>query len=582
MSALPATTTQTVDVVTLTVNIEGNEIPQTVPVLGAEVVTQVNRIPFARLRIGDGDAARGDFAGSSGQLFVPGNQVDILAGYQGQTQSIFSGLVVSQRLVVRGGKSWLEIDCRDPAFKMTLTRHNRYFESVTDSDVAESLLGEYDDLTADITATDVTHTQLLQYQATDWDFLVSRLETTGQLCWAEGGTVHSIKPSLDDDATADISYGMTLLELDAELDARTQTGGVTAVAWDPSGQDVIQSSASDPQWAGNGNLSADDLSGATGRSEDQVWHGGSLASDALQVWADGALLRARMAESIGRARFQGIATLKPGVVLQLSRLSDRFNGKVCVTGVRQEFAGGNWVTDAQFGLTRETHAERMPISHIPAAGIAAAVHGLQVGVVTDLANDPDGEYRIRVKVPLAGMDEQGVWARVATLDAGNQRGMFFRPEVKDEVVLGFFHADPSHPVVLGMLNSSAKPPAFDATDDNDNKGYVSRSKLALRFDDKNKVMVLETPGGNRLTLSDQDGGVTLEDQNGNSLKLDSNGITLTSSKGAVSLQAKTDFKVGAMNAQIKADSSLTAKGTASAELSTSGSLTVKGTTVMIN
>ena len=149
-------------------------------------------------------------------------------------------------------------------------------------------------------------------------------------------------------------------------------------------------------------------------------------------------------------------------------------------------------------------------------------------------------------------------------------------------LLGFFHADPSHPVVLGMLNSSAKPPAFDATDDNDNKGYVSRSKLALRFDDKNKVIVLETPGGNRLTLSDQDGGVTLEDQNGNSLKLDSDGITLTSSKGAVSIQAKTDLKVEALNAQIKANSSLTAKGTSSAELSSSGSLTVKGTTVMIN
>ena len=41
------------------------------------------------------------------------------------------------------------------------------------------------------------------------------------------------------------------------------------------------------------------------------------------------------------------------------------------------------------------------------------------------------------------MDEQGVWARVATLDAGNDRGTFFRPEVDDEVVLGFFHDDPA-------------------------------------------------------------------------------------------------------------------------------------------
>ena len=107
------------------------------------------------------------------------------------------------------------------------------------------------------------------------------------------------------------------------------------------------------------------------------------------------------------------------------------------------------------------------------------MHGLQVGIVTELAGDPGKEHRIRVKVPLAGMDEQGVWARVATLDAGDQRGTVFRPEKDDEVVLGFFHDDPAQPVVLGMLHSSAKAPPIEPTDDNDEKGYVSRSKIAL-------------------------------------------------------------------------------------------------------
>ena len=150
--------------------------------------------------------------------------------------------------------------------------------------------------------------------------------------------------------------------------------------------------------------------------------------------ADGAFLRARLAAARGRVRFQGLTAVRPGSVLKLSRLSDRFNGKVYVTGVRHEFSRNNWTTDAEFGLPRETHAERVAMSHLPAAGLAAAVHGLQVGVVTELAEDPGKEHRIRVKVPLAGMDEQGVWARVATLDAGNERGTLFRPEIDDEVV----------------------------------------------------------------------------------------------------------------------------------------------------
>ena len=582
MSALPIT--RSPDVVTLTVTVDGAELPKTVPILGAEVVSQANRIPYARLRIGDGDAASGEFRRSSGALFVPGASVSMRAGYHGETEAVFGGVVLSQRLVVRRDSSWLEVECRDPAFKMTLVRRNRYFEDQSDSDVATTLLDIYksDTVSGDITAATVVHPQLLQYQATDWDFMISRLEAAGQICFVDAGKVSSVKPSLSADPVADISFGATVLELDAEIDARTQTGGVRALAWDPAGQQLLDVSAADPEWSGNGNLTAEALSSAAGRTEDLVWHGGSLASDELQTLADGAFLRARLAATRGRVRFQGLTAVRPGSVLKLSRLSDRFNGKVYVTGVRHEFSRNNWTTDAEFGLPREMHAERAGMNHLPAAGIAAAVHGLQVAVVTALAEDPGKEHRIRVKVPLAGMDEHGVWARVATLDAGDQRGTLFRPEIDDEVVVGFFHADPAQPVVLGMLHSSLKAPPIEPTADNDEKGYVSRSKIALRFDDKKKVAILETPGGNRLTLSDDKGGIVLADQNGNSIVLGKDGIALTSSKKSVTLKAKTDLKVESLNAEIKASSGVKVKGSGTAEISSSGKLTVKGSLVMIN
>jgi Rhs element Vgr protein len=575
--------TRSPDVVTLTIRVGGTEVPRTVAILGAEVVTAANRIPYARLRIGDGDPARGDFARSSGSLFVPGQSVSFLAGYHGETKPVFGGVIVSQRLVVRSGTSWLEVDCRDPAFRMTLVRRNRYFEETTDSKLAATLLDSYkgDGVSAgDLTATTVVHPQLLQYQATDWDFMISRLEAAGQICVVDAGKVSSVKPSLSAKAVAEIGFGVSVLELDAEIDARSQTAGIRALAWDPAGQTLLDVSAADPEWSGNGNLSAKTLSGAAGRTEDLVWHGGSLASDALQTLADGALLRARLAASRGRVRFQGLTAVHPGSVLTLSRLSDRFNGKVYVTGVRHEFSGGNWSTTPSSGC-RARHTPSVSISHLPAAGLAAAVHGLQVGIVTELADDPGKEHRIRVKVPLAGMDEKGVWARVATLDAGKERGTVFRPEKEDEVVLGFFHDDPAQPVVLGMLHSSAKAPPIQPTADNHLKGYVSRSKIALRFDDKDKVAILETPGGSSLTLSDKDGGIVLKDKNGNSITLNDKGISIESKK-ALKLKAKTDLKADAANAEIKASIGAKVKGSATAEISSSGSLTVKGSIVMIN
>lgn len=571
---------QNPDVVTLTIQVNGSDLPGTVPVLGASVLHQVNRIPYARLRVGDGDPSASDFPLSSGELFVPGNEVTILAGYHGETKPLFRGVVTRQRAVVRRSSSWLEVDCRHPAFKMTLTRRNRHFEDATDGDAVETLLSEYA-LTADLAPTEVTHPELSQYQATDWDFVVSRLEASGQLCVVEDDAVRSVIPSLEAPPAAEILYGATLLELDVELDSRAQSGVVRARAWDPGSQEMREAEAVEPTWDGNGNLSVDDLVGATGREEDVLWHGGHLSADALQAWANGSLLRARLAASRGRARFQGLPDLRPGQVLQLSGVSDRFNGAVFVTAVRHEFGDNDWVTDAEFGLPRQPHAERFAVSNLPAAGLVPAVSGLQVGVVTQLADDPAGEHRVRVRIPAADMEEQGVWARVACLDAGKQRGTFFRPEVDDEVVLGFFHDDPAQPVVLGMLHSSAHAPPIAATEDNHQKAYVSRSGVTLLFDDEDKRVSLETPDGNRLELTDADGGIVLEDKNGNKLTLDGNGITIESAKDLV-LKAKGDVKAEGLKLELKASIGFKAEGSASVELSSSGTTTVKGSLVQIN
>ena len=190
MSALPIS--RPTDVVTLSVLIEGTELPRTVAVLAAEVVTQANRVPYARLRIGDGDAARGDFAGSASELFVPGNKIVLKAGYHGQTQQVFGGVVVQQRIVVRSADCWLEVDCRDPVFVMTLVRRNRYYADSTDSDVVGRLLDAYSGKgvsAGKVASTSVKHPQLLQYQASDWDFMVARIEAAGLLCFSQGGTL---------------------------------------------------------------------------------------------------------------------------------------------------------------------------------------------------------------------------------------------------------------------------------------------------------------------------------------------------------------------------------------------------------
>jgi uncharacterized protein involved in type VI secretion and phage assembly len=175
--------------------------------------------------------------------------------------------------------------------------------------------------------------------------------------------------------------------------------------------------------------------------------------------------------------------------------------------------------------------------------------------------------------------EEGVWARIATLDAGQERGTFFRPELNDEVVVGFLNEDPRHPIVLGMCHSSAKPAPEPAKDDNHRKGYVSREKMKLTFDDEKKIIVIETPGGNKMTLSEEDKGIVLEDQNGNKITMNDSGIKLESVKD-LTLKAAKDLKVEGMNTELKAQTAFKASGTGSAEIS-GASTTIKGSATTV-
>ena len=123
---------------------------------------------------------------------MPGVSVSISAGYHGKTEPVFSGVVLSQRVVVRRGSSWLEVECRDPAFTMTLVRRNRYFEDQSDSDVASHAarrLQRRRRVRGRHHRHDRRPSAAAAVPGTDWDFMISRLEAAGQICFVDAGKV---------------------------------------------------------------------------------------------------------------------------------------------------------------------------------------------------------------------------------------------------------------------------------------------------------------------------------------------------------------------------------------------------------
>src|SRR6185436_28294 len=347
-----------------------------------------------------------------------------------------------------------------------------------------------------------THAALVQYDVSDWDFLISRVEAAGLVIVTNEDKIDVVKPVLESTAVATVRFGTNLIEFDAEIDGCQQYGAVKAQAWDPSAQELLEVEAADPGWTTPGNFDPADISTNSGAEEFVLRQPGKLTEGEIQKWADGKLLRNRMAFLCGRARVQGFSKALPAITVAIEGMGDRMNGMVWISGVRHEISRGNWLTDLQFGLSQKSHLETFKDQSSQASGLLPPINGLHTAVVTALEGDPDSEGRIRIKIPSVSFDGEGLWARIASPDAGSDRGSVFFPEIDDEVVVGFFDDDPGQPVVLGGLFSSANAAPITATDDNHQKGFTTRSGMHILFDDDKKTIKIDTPGGNKLTLDD--------------------------------------------------------------------------------
>ncbi|MBK6931914.1 MAG: type VI secretion system tip protein VgrG [Saprospirales bacterium] len=580
----------TYNVVTYDILIDGKPVDPGYQVLSITIVKEANRIPSARVIFRDGQAAEETFPISEKENFIPGKSITIKIGRDRQNAQLFKGIIAKHGIRLReSGASELVLDCRDECVKMTLGRKNRYFEDSKDSEAIEQLIAGYGGLKPDVEATRLKHKELIQFHCTDWDFMLSRAEMNGRLVIADDGAIQVKSPETTATPAVSVLFGATLLEFDAEMDARAQWRYVDARSWDYAGQTLFENSTDSVPVKEPGNVSGEELARALNIPAFDLRHSGQVLEDELREWAKSTLQRSRLAKIQGRAKFIGFAGVKPGKIVELQGLGARFNGKAFVSAVRHDIHDGQWTTQVQFGLPSDcVHQSALHIADTPAAGLLPPIHGLQIGKVVQLQQDPDGEHRILVRLPVVDNAARGVWARIASLDAGKERGAFFMPEIDDEVIVGFINDDPRDAVVLGMLYSSAKPAPLQAQDANHEKGIFTRSKMRIHFHDETKTITIDTSAGNSIVLDEKSKSITITDQNGNTAKMEPSGIQMKSpgnitieATGKIDIKASAALTIGAAQMTISSQGPMEVKG-ATAKLSSPGITEISGSLVKIN
>lgn len=463
---------------------------------------------------------------------------------------------------------------------MTVNKSNRHYNDIVDSDIVSKLLSDNDITNTQVEDSKPKHEQLVQSNITDWDFMISRIDVNGMICVITNGQLTVKKPALEDAAKLDLTYGADILEFHADMDARTQAASVKTLSWDFENQKVVTTESEDSKAPEEGSFTRSDLSSVI-KQPLEMRTSATLSKEETQAIANAKKLRQDLSKIKAKVKYQGVATVLPGDFININGAGKNFSGKAFVSAIQHEYTDGDWVTEATLGWNEQFFAEQTNPTHAASAtGQSSSLHGLQIGIVTGIT-DNTGQYRIKIRLPMVNDQDDGIYARVATLDAGDNRGTFFRPETNDEVLVGFMNDDPRNPVILGMLHSSAKSAPLDPQDSNPEKGYVSRSGIKLIFNDEQKSIHIETPGNRVFEMNDSESSILLQDGDGNKIVIDSSGVTVEAATN-LTLKAGSSLSIAAPQISIQADASLSLEGSGSTSVSSSGVMEIKGSLVKIN
>jgi phage protein D len=181
------------------------------------------------------------------------------------------------------------------------------------------------------------------------------------------------------------------------------------------------------------------------------------------------------------ARSEGNPKIRPGRVVTINGLGDRYSGQYYVTETRHIYSRRVYYTEFSVRGLRSGSL----FTTISTPTRLQPGQTFLVGIVTD-NNDPDNMGRVKVYFPTltppdrpgaskstskAGKGNKGnkaskaeehesYWARMVAIGAGQyQKGFDCLPEVGDEVLVGFEHGDIHRPYIIGgVWNGKDKMP----------------------------------------------------------------------------------------------------------------------------
>ncbi len=521
----------------------------------AKVHFELNKIPFAKFTFAtsDEDFEKNDKSPLHALHRNPSDaplRIEVKIAVKGTMETLFKGVIKSLDQQNENCKVVAKIECKDVALRLAQSST----EEENNNQTFEQKLTDYtNDLTRSSNLSGqtwgeehITHNN----STVPWDYLIGYLDSIGMMVALRNGDFVGIDILIPATAPKYIAEnGINVLDFTGRLDAERRKSAVTIERWDIENQENVAV-----------------IANQTATTNEQTIRLGTtvLQVSTLQRIADTVIAKSNLASITGRVTTFGNLTAKSGEYISFKKVNTQINdAKLLITEEEHTIENGCWKTAYVYGLENEssfTQSTSPGVNNTQAEiGQSNAINGLQIGIVTKIIEDPNNQFRIKVRIPQLSSGGEGVWARLATLNASNNMGSYFIPSINDEVIVGCLNNNPDTPIILGSLYSSTKPMPFPIAEENYIKGFVTKEGTKIIMDDEKKSIKLSTAKGNMLTISDDLKGIVIEDENKNKITMNDKGITIESSKD-INMKAKGNIKIQGVQIGVEGSGNMTLKG----------------------
>lgn len=480
-------------------------------------------------------------------LFDFGTRVEIHIGYGNDLRPMMLGEITSlEPSFPEGGVPTLRISGYDLSYRMRNNQRDRTFENVTDSQIATQIAIDAG-LIPVVDASSIFHREKLQRSGSDMALLKELAQANFFEVYVQWDTLYFQQPRPQTEAVM-LEWGKNLSSFSPRISSGSLAGTQVVRSYNEElAQTVVASAAAsdfdlDTLQERLGS-SALDLLSSLGR---RLIYDEKVAStaDALTV-AKSAMQELLDGLYEGSGSCIGIPELQAGQYILIQGVGKRFSGTYRIRKVTHTIDEGGYRTN--FDVTQKSGASLLPtlrksLREAPSPNESRQFYGVAVGKVTQ-NNDKDTGIpmgRVKVSYPWLSETSESGWARCATPMAGSQTGIYFLPEVGDEVLIAFEQGNLSSPIIIGSLwNAEKRPPASNTDGQNNTRLLKTRSGHTITLDDTkgSEKIVIGDQSGSSITMMN-DGSITINAKASLTISSQNDSITLQAAKGNIILAAK--------------------------------------------